>query len=316
MSITTPDPRPWWALSLLCAAQFIVILDTSIIGIALPAIQTSLGFTAECLSWIFNAYVIVFGGLLLLGGRLSDLFGARRVFILGFAVLTAGLLVAGFATSQEALLSGRALQGLGAARIAPSAMTMLVGLFSHNGAELGRAFAFWGASAAAGGAAGVFLGGVITQWMSWEWTFLINAGLRSSAIGCSSASTISCRSGQVSRQLRPSVMESNRRPAARRTAGSSASRCADESEEWQKRASSSGGMSLRNWPERAPAPTSSASMPMRCSSALRTWSCRWSMDAKRLPWCRNTVSAYVSKISASFAAGSPSPFAISATRPR
>lgn len=174
MSITTPDPRRWWALSLLCAAQFIVILDTSIIGIALPAIQTSLGFTAEGLSWIFNAYVIVFGGLLLLGGRLSDLFGARRLFMLGFAILTAGSLVAGLAASQEALLAGRAFQGLGAALIAPSAMTILVCLFAHNGAELGRAFAFWGASAAAGGTAGVFLGGVITQWMSWEWTFLIN----------------------------------------------------------------------------------------------------------------------------------------------
>lgn len=174
MSVTTPDPRRWWALSLLCAAQFIVILDTSIIGIALPAIQTSLGFTAEGLSWIFNAYVIVFGGLLLLGGRLSDLFGARRLFMLGFAILTAGSLVAGLAASQEVLLAGRAIQGLGAALIAPSAMTILVGLFSQNGAELGKAFAFWGASAAAGGTAGVFLGGVITQWMSWEWTFLIN----------------------------------------------------------------------------------------------------------------------------------------------
>lgn len=177
MSITTPDPRRWWALSLLCAAQFIVILDTSIIGIALPAIQTSLGFTAEGLSWIFNAYVIVFGGLLLLGGRLSDLFGARRLFMLGFAILTVGSLVAGFAPSQEVLLAGRAVQGLGAALIAPSAMTILVSLFAHNGAELGRAFAFWGASAAAGGTAGVFLGGVITQWMSWEWTFLVNVPL-------------------------------------------------------------------------------------------------------------------------------------------
>ena len=97
MSIMTPDPRRWWALSLLSAAQFIVILDTSIIGIALPAIQTSLGFTAEGLSWIFNAYVIVFGGLLLLGGRLSDLFGERRLFMLGFGILTAGSLVASLA---------------------------------------------------------------------------------------------------------------------------------------------------------------------------------------------------------------------------
>lgn len=177
MSIQTPDPRRWWALALLCAAQFIVILDTSIIGIALPAIQTSLGFTAEGLSWIFNAYVIVFGGLLLLGGRLSDLFGARRLFMLGFAILTAGSLVAGLAASQDVLLVGRAIQGLGAALVAPSAMTILMSLFGHNGAELGKAFAFWGASAAAGGTAGVFLGGVMTQWMSWEWTFLINVPL-------------------------------------------------------------------------------------------------------------------------------------------
>jgi len=177
MSIQTPDPRRWWALALLCAAQFIVILDTSIIGIALPAIQTNLGFSAEGLSWIFNAYVIVFGGLLLLGGRLSDLFGARRLFMFGFAILTAGSLVAGLAVSQEVLLAGRAIQGLGAALIAPSAMSILVSLFSHSGAELGKAFAFWGASAAAGGTAGVFLGGVITQWMSWEWTFLINVPL-------------------------------------------------------------------------------------------------------------------------------------------
>ena len=141
MSITTPDPRRWCALALLCAAQFIVILDTSIIGIALPAIQSSLGFSAEGLSWIFNAYVIIFGGLLLLGGRLSDLFGARRLFMLGFAILTAGSLVAGLAASQEVLLAGRAVQGLGAALIAPSAMTILVGLFPHNGAELGKAFA-------------------------------------------------------------------------------------------------------------------------------------------------------------------------------
>jgi EmrB/QacA subfamily drug resistance transporter len=195
MSITTPDPRRWWALALLCAAQFIVILDTSIIGIALPAIQSSLGFSAEGLSWIFNAYVIVFGGLLLLGGRLSDLFGARRLFMLGFAILTAGSLFAGLATSQEALLAGRAIQGLGAALIAPSAMTILVGLFGHNGAELGRAFAFWGASAAAGGTAGVFLGGVITQWMSWEWTFLVNVPF---GIVVLAASAVVLRKSQVS----------------------------------------------------------------------------------------------------------------------
>jgi EmrB/QacA subfamily drug resistance transporter len=174
MHATMPDHLRWWALALLCAAQFIVILDTSIIGVALPAIQTDLGFTAEGLSWIFNAYVIAFGGLLLLGGKLGDVFGARRMFMLGFAILTGASLLAGLAESQSVLIAGRALQGVGAALIAPSALTIIMRLFGHSGAELGKAFGFWGASAAAGGTAGVFLGGVITEWMSWPWTFLIN----------------------------------------------------------------------------------------------------------------------------------------------
>jgi len=173
----TPDPRRWLALALLCAAQFIVILDTSIIGVALPAIQTDLGFTPGGLSWIFNAYVIAFGGLLLLGGKLGDVFGARRMFMLGFAILTGASLLAGLATSQSMLLTGRALQGVGAALIAPTALAIIMRLFAHNGAELGKAFGFWGAAAAAGGTAGVFLGGVITEWLSWPWTFLINVPL-------------------------------------------------------------------------------------------------------------------------------------------
>ena len=155
----TPDPKRWLALALLCAAQFIVILDTSIIGVALPAIQVDLGFTPGGLSWIFNAYVIAFGGLLLLGGKLGDVFGARRMFMLGFAILTGASLLAGLAGSQEMLLA------------------IVMRLFGHNGAELGKAFGFWGAAAAAGGTAGVFLGGVITEWLSWPWTFLINVPL-------------------------------------------------------------------------------------------------------------------------------------------
>jgi MFS family permease len=99
MSLPSPDPRRWWALALLCAAQFIVILDTSIIGVALPTIQAALGFTPEGLSWIFNAYVIAFGGLLLLGGRLSDLLGHRRVFMTGFMILTLASVLAGLAQS-------------------------------------------------------------------------------------------------------------------------------------------------------------------------------------------------------------------------
>ncbi len=177
MEISRPDPKRWLALALLCAAQFIVILDTSIIGVALPAIQIDLGFSPGGLSWIFNAYVIAFGGLLLLGGKLGDIFGARRIFMLGFATLTGASLLAGLATSQEVLLTGRALQGVGAALIAPTALAIVMRLFGHNGAELGKAFGFWGAAAAAGGTAGVFLGGVITEWLSWPWTFLINVPL-------------------------------------------------------------------------------------------------------------------------------------------
>lgn len=173
----TPDPKRWLALALLCAAQFIVILDTSIIGVALPAIQVDLGFSPGGLSWIFNAYVIAFGGLLLLGGKLGDVFGARRMFMLGFAILTGASLLAGLASTQELLLAGRALQGVGAALIAPTALAIVMRLFGHNGAELGKAFGFWGAAAAAGGTAGVFLGGVITEWLSWPWTFLINVPL-------------------------------------------------------------------------------------------------------------------------------------------
>jgi EmrB/QacA subfamily drug resistance transporter len=174
VTTSTPDPRRWWALFLLCTAQFLVILDTSIVGIALPALQRALGFDAAGLQWIFNAYVVAFGGLLLLGGRLADLFGPRRLFGTGFVVLTASSLVAGLAMSTTTLLIARALQGTGAALIAPAALSMVMSLFAARPPELRKALGFWGASAAAGGTAGVFLGGVITEWLSWRWTFLIN----------------------------------------------------------------------------------------------------------------------------------------------
>ena len=177
MTLATLDPKRWKALALLCAAQFIVILDTSIIGVALPAIQSDLGFSDEGLSWIFNAYVIAFGGLLLLGGKLADVFGARRIFMTGFAILTTASAVAGLAESQTVLLVGRAIQGGGAALIAPAALTILMRLFGGQPTELGKAFGFWGAAAAAGGTAGVFLGGVFTEWTSWSWTFLVNIPL-------------------------------------------------------------------------------------------------------------------------------------------
>ncbi|MBB4908871.1 MFS transporter [Actinophytocola algeriensis] len=168
------DSRRWWALALIAAAQFMVIMDTSIIGVALPRIQAELGFSQENLSWVFNAYVIAFGGLLLLGGRLSDLLGAKRVFASGWVVLLAGSVVAGAAGTVWVELIGRAVQGVGAALIAPSALTLLMMLFGGTPKELTKALALYGAAAPAGGTAGVFLGGVITEYISWPWVFYIN----------------------------------------------------------------------------------------------------------------------------------------------
>jgi EmrB/QacA subfamily drug resistance transporter len=168
------NPRRWSALAVIALAQFMVIMDTSIIGVALPEIQSDLGFSPEDLSWVFNAYVVAFGGLLLLGGRLSDLLGAKRVFAAGWAVLTVGSLAAGLAESTGVEIAARAVQGAGAALIAPSALTLLMMLFGSNPKELMKAFAVYGAAAPAGGTAGVFLGGVITEWISWPWVFYIN----------------------------------------------------------------------------------------------------------------------------------------------
>jgi EmrB/QacA subfamily drug resistance transporter len=177
MSASTPtgvNPTRWWALVLIALAQFMVIMDTSIIGVALPEIQTDLGFTQNNLTWVFNAYVVAFGGLLLLGGRLSDIFGAKRMFSLGWVILLIGSLAAGLANSVATEITGRAIQGVGAALIAPSALTLLIMLFGANPKELTKALALYGAAAPAGGTAGVFLGGVITQYISWPWVFYVN----------------------------------------------------------------------------------------------------------------------------------------------
>ena len=163
--------KRWWALAVIALAQFMVIMDTSIIGVALPKMQLDLGFSQTGLSWVFNAYVVAFGGLLLLGGRLSDLFGARRMFSMGWAILLVGSVLAALAGSVGLELAGRAVQGVGAALIAPSALALLFMLFGSEPKELTKAIALYGAAAPAGGTAGVFLGGVITQWLSWPWIF-------------------------------------------------------------------------------------------------------------------------------------------------
>jgi EmrB/QacA subfamily drug resistance transporter len=166
--------RRWLGLAVIAAAQFMVIMDTSIIGVALPKMQADLGFSPENLSWVFNAYVVALGGLLLLGGKLSDVLGARRVFSAGWVVLIGGSLVAGLATTPAVELVGRAIQGAGSALIAPSALTLLFMLFGSSPKDLTKALAFYGAAAPAGGTAGVFLGGVITEYVSWSWVFYIN----------------------------------------------------------------------------------------------------------------------------------------------
>lgn len=174
-SLLQPSPtRKRWALGLIATAQFMVIMDTSIIGVALPKMQEDLGFSQDTLSWVFNAYVVAFGGLLLLGGRLSDLFGARRMFGIGWAILLVGSLVAGLSGTVPVELIGRAVQGLGSALIAPSALTLLMMLFGSEPKQLTKALALYGAAAPAGGTAGVFLGGLITQYLSWPWVFYIN----------------------------------------------------------------------------------------------------------------------------------------------
>ncbi|RNL62382.1 MFS transporter [Nocardioides marmoriginsengisoli] len=168
-----PDRR-WLGLAVIAAAQFMVIMDTSIIGVALPEMQADLGFTPQNLSWVFNAYVVALGGLLLLGGKLSDVLGARRVFSAGWVVLLVGSVLAAVATNPAVELIGRAVQGAGSALIAPSALTLLFMLFGAKPGELTKALAVYGAAAPAGGTAGVFLGGVITEYLSWPWVFYIN----------------------------------------------------------------------------------------------------------------------------------------------
>jgi EmrB/QacA subfamily drug resistance transporter len=165
--------RRWIALALLCFAQFIVVLDASIVNVALPSIGEGLDFSQENLAWVVNAYVLTFGGFLLLGGRMADLLGRRRVFISGLLLVAAASLAAGFAATEGQLIAARAAQGLGAAVISPSALSIITTTFS-DGAERNRALGAWGAVAGAGGAAGVLFGGILTDGLGWEWVLWIN----------------------------------------------------------------------------------------------------------------------------------------------
>ena len=155
------ERRRWIALILLCVAQFVVVLDASIVNVALPTIGTALHFSQDSLSWVVNAYILTFGGFLLLGGRMADLLGRRRVFMGGLILFALASLAGGLATNEGQLIVARAVQGLGAATLSPAALSIVTTTF-RDGAERNKALGVWGAVAGSGGAAGVLLGGVLT----------------------------------------------------------------------------------------------------------------------------------------------------------
>jgi EmrB/QacA subfamily drug resistance transporter len=163
----------WLAMALLAAAQFVVVLDASIVNVALPSIGRDLHFSQDNLSWVVNAYVLVFGGFLLLGGRLADLLGRRRLFIVGLILFAAASLAGGLAQSEGWLIAARAVQGLGAALLSPAALSLVTVLFAE-GSERNKAMGVWGAVAGSGGAVGVLLGGMLTEWAGWEWVLFVN----------------------------------------------------------------------------------------------------------------------------------------------
>jgi len=173
IEMETSERRKWLALGLLAAVQFMVVLDIAVVNVALPSIQEDLGFSQENLQWVMSAYALFFGGLLLLGGRSADLLGRRRVFLAGVVVFTLASLFAGLAWSEASLITARSLQGLGAAIISPAALSILSTTF-REGRERNIALGVWGAVGGFGAAAGVLMGGVLTDALSWEWIFFVN----------------------------------------------------------------------------------------------------------------------------------------------
>ena len=172
-SASTARDRRWLALVLLAGAQFLVVLDATVVNVALPHIQSDLHFSDANLQWVVNAYTLTFGGFLLLGGRAADLFGRRRVFMLGTVLFGVASLAAGLSQTEGMLIAARAVQGLGGAIISPAALSIVMTTFSE-GTERNKALSVWGAVAGAGGAVGSLLGGVLTDAVGWEWVFFIN----------------------------------------------------------------------------------------------------------------------------------------------
>jgi EmrB/QacA subfamily drug resistance transporter len=168
-----PAPNRWLVLVLVCIAQFMVVLDATIVNVALPSIQKGLHFSPTSLQWIVNGYTLMFGGFLLLGGRASDLLGRQRLFIAGVIVFTCASLVNGVASSANVLIAGRALQGLGGALVSPAALSIVTTTFAE-GRERTKALGVWSAIAAGGAAAGLVIGGFLTEYLTWRWVFFVN----------------------------------------------------------------------------------------------------------------------------------------------
>jgi EmrB/QacA subfamily drug resistance transporter len=168
-----PDPLRWKALTVVCAAFFMTILDVSIVNVALPSIAKSLHFSQDNLQWVITAYAITYGGFLLLAGRLADLFGRRRLFLIGVVIFTVASLFCGLAWSESVLIASRAVQGVGAAVITPSALSIVMTTFDE-GAERNKALGIWGALGGGGAAVGVLAGGILTTYLSWRWIFFVN----------------------------------------------------------------------------------------------------------------------------------------------
>src|SRR5881397_862157 len=168
--------KRWFALALIVTAQFMVVLDVAIVNVALPSIKTDLDFSQENLQWVITAYSILFGGALLLGGRLADLLGRRRMFMIGLAIFTAASLLDGLAWSEGSLIAFRIVQGLGAALLSPAALSILTTTF-REGKERNLALGIWGAVSGSGAAAGVLLGGALTSAFSWSWIFFVNVAV-------------------------------------------------------------------------------------------------------------------------------------------
>src|SRR5215207_1743773 len=170
----TVDSRTrWFALYVLCLGDLMIVLDVTIVGVALPSIREDLGFSETSLAWVVNAYLLTYGGFLLLGGRLGDLFGHRRLFLIGITLFTLASLACGLATSQEALVVGRSVQGLGGAIASAVSLSLMVNLFTEPG-ERAKAMGIFGFVASGGGSIGVLLGGILTDALSWHWIFLVN----------------------------------------------------------------------------------------------------------------------------------------------